>query len=103
MWLLDRKGELHWVVHCQTQSTISTFIQIEVWFSNNSSVLGGIATSTLNWAHSSLNCPIQIASTSFILHFFLDEFLNIFDNLEGQMWQSNIHWKFTLTNSTQNK
>jgi hypothetical protein len=26
-----------------------------------------------------------------------------FDNLEGQMWHSNIHWRSTLTNSTQNK
>jgi hypothetical protein len=56
MPLLEMKGELHQVVHCQTQLSIFKFTQIKVQFPINSSVSKKIITFTLNWAHSLLNC-----------------------------------------------
>ncbi len=69
MPLVDKKDDLHHMIHWQTQLTISKFTQIEVQPPNNSNGLRGVIVSTLNCAHSSLNCPIQISTTYFILHF----------------------------------
>jgi hypothetical protein len=42
---IGQECELYQIIHCQTQLTIFKFIQIKIWFSNNSSVLARIITS----------------------------------------------------------
>ncbi len=89
---LDKKGELHQIIHCQIQLTLSKLCQIKVWSSTNSNVFGGI--------HPPLTCLIQIVTTfCYLLSFISCSLTNYTYNFEDEMCDSSIRYRYTPTNS----